>query len=414
MQIRKAKVASKVLVVTQNLPPAICGVGDYVTYFIQELRRQQPEISFAFLTRSLKEGKVKFAPDHNLPPALAECDIYPVTPLFWTLRKLPALIKTVRQSQATIVHLHYVPQMYYRAGVGIALPLFALILRLLGLRVIITFHELYISWQPDPKQLIIGLIQRLNFWLLLMLTNETIVTTQSRARTLRRVLFWYHAKAQRVIVSPVGSNFPKTQTSDFNQTKLLQKWNLPINALILSCLGTPRWSEQLNWLAEALLAVKATQPTALLLLIGFPAELLPESHLLSGREDVICTGFGSASEVSEFLSCTDIYLLPLDDGVSSRRTALMAALQHGLPVVTTRGLNTEPAFVAGLPVLLCSTNKPADFVRLVVELADNKALRQELGQKALNYYQANFSWEKIVQQQQFLFSILKRKQRSRR
>lgn len=395
---------NKILIVTQNLPPAICGVGDYATLFAQELVQQNPELKIAFLTRPSQQPGVNYAAEGIAQDFLNQAEIYPVAPFQWKLKYLPSLLKTVRQSGATTIHIHYVPQMYYRAGVGIALSVFGLLLRLMGLHLVVTFHELYIPGSLNLKLFLIGLIQRLSFFLLLIAANEIVVTTGLRAQLLRRWLWGQARKAQKIVVEPVGSNFPASSALSNQQVlQLRQKWGLPSTGLVLSCVGQLRL-QQPEWLLATLKAVQIHQPEACLLLIGNRADKLPPNHPLRQQSNVIFTGHCSASEVSTLLSLSSIYLLPLDDGVSGRRTALVAALQHGLPIVSTKGHNTEPAFTDALPLLLAPVSQPAEFVRLATELANNPAKRLELGRQAQAYYQTNFAWEKIVKSQSSLFT----------
>src|SRR5690349_347499 len=111
---KPASIPQKVLVVTQNLPPAICGVGDYATLFAQELVRQAPEIKVAFLSRQPGSPNAKPVASTTSPDSLSAFELYQVAPFHWKFYNLPALLKVVRQSQASLVHVHYVPQMYYR------------------------------------------------------------------------------------------------------------------------------------------------------------------------------------------------------------------------------------------------------------------------------------------------------------
>jgi len=399
------QITSKILVVTQNLPPAICGVGDYATLFAQELAHQNPELSITFLSRVPRSNDVNYATVKIASDFLDSAEIYPSAPFYWKLSNLPTLLKTVRKSRARIVHIHYAPHMYYRAGVGVALSIFSLLLCLMRLRMVVTFHELYIPWSKHPKQFLIGLAQRLSFFLLLLAAHNVVVTTDLRAQIMHRWLWWQPAKARRVVVAPVGSNFPEpVKLSVQAVSELRQSWKLPTSGLILSSVGQLRW-QQPDWLLATLNAIQTQHSDMRLLLIGCERDQLPKDHPISQRTDVICTGHISASEVSTLLSISDIYLLPLEDGVSARRTALMAALQHGLPIVSTRGHNTEPAFANDLPVLLAPVKSLGEFVRLTKELVANSNLRQSLGQQATTYYHTNFAWGKIVEQQKPLFQL---------
>ncbi len=394
------------LVVTQNLPPAICGVGDYATLFARELARQRPEGQISFLARRPLPGEA------DLSEWLDGFRLYRVAPPFWSVQALPAILRATRESGARSVHLHYVPQMYARAGVGLAVGLYGLWLRLSGRHLTVTFHELYVRWQPSLKWSLISLCQRLTFLGLLLAAHEIVVTTEERQRQVEGWRWWRNWPRSRrspgnVRLSPVGSNFPRRAAglSLRERTELQQKWALPggPEGLVLSCLGTARWVEGFDWLWESFQAVQISHPQARLVLIGLGRDRLPPGHPLTKHPAVIFTGACPASEVSGLLELSDLYLLPLDDGVSGRRTGLMAGLEYGLPIVSTHGPSTPATWLDTLPARLCSPTEKASFVGQVAHLATHPDERAALGRRAAEFYRQHLSWPRIVAEQSDLF-----------
>src|SRR2546421_747505 len=61
---------------------------------------------------------------------------------------------------------------------------------------------------------------------------------------------------------------------------------------------------------------------------------------LQGR--VFAPGALPGDQVAVHLAATDLLVQPFPDGVTTRRTSLMAGLALGRPIVTTGGFNTEP------------------------------------------------------------------------
>ena len=59
------------------------------------------------------------------------------------------------------------------------------------------------------------------------------------------------------------------------------------------------------------------------------------------------TGHVPAPEVSAAFLASDLCLLPYQDGASYRRGSFMAALEHGMPIVTTTPTVTYPDLVDG-------------------------------------------------------------------
>lgn len=94
--------------------------------------------------------------------------------------------------------------------------------------------------------------------------------------------------------------------------------------------------------------------------------------------DLHATGELDAADLSLHLGACDLMFQPYIDGVSSRRTTIMAQLSLGLPVVTTAGSLTEPLWAESRAVALT----PAGDVSGIVE-ATNRLLGDEPERKRL-------------------------------
>ncbi|MBI3815605.1 MAG: methyltransferase domain-containing protein, partial [Nitrospinae bacterium] len=101
-------------------------------------------------------------------------------------------------------------------------------------------------------------------------------------------------------------------------------------------------------------------------------------------------GYCSSEDVSRYLSASDIFLLPLIDGVSSRRTTLMTALQHCVPVVSTSGFLTDDIFLKEQFILLSPSTGKNLFVANVERMADDEVLRKATGNKGRDAYNKYF------------------------
>ncbi|MBC7314886.1 MAG: glycosyltransferase, partial [Chloroflexi bacterium] len=116
-------------------------------------------------------------------------------------------------------------------------------------------------------------------------------------------------------------------------------------------------------------------------------------HNLSSR--VIWTGYLSNQGVSAAFGIVDVCVLPYRDGASFRRGSLMAALVHGLPIVSTRPRVPVPELVHGENIFLVPPGDPILLAEAVMHLADDRALRERLrqGARALS---RRFRWEEIA------------------
>jgi glycosyltransferase involved in cell wall biosynthesis len=116
----------------------------------------------------------------------------------------------------------------------------------------------------------------------------------------------------------------------------------------------------------------------------------PNSHR------VTAAGALDARELSAHLQACDLLVQPYPDGVSSRRTTLMAALSHGVPVATTLGRLSETLWRETTAVRTAAADDPAALVRVVSELARRPGLRREMSSAARALYEERFSLSHVV------------------
>jgi glycosyltransferase involved in cell wall biosynthesis len=115
------------------------------------------------------------------------------------------------------------------------------------------------------------------------------------------------------------------------------------------------------------------------------------------------TGYVPEEEVSAYLLAADICVLPYRDGASFRRGSLMAALTHGLPIVTTRTPGEQPTptafsiprLVNGKNVLLVPPEDPSEIANAVQRLIADPGLRERIGRGARELSE-HFRWEDIA------------------
>ncbi len=147
----------------------------------------------------------------------------------------------------------------------------------------------------------------------------------------------------------------------------------------------------LRELLPRLLSDEETRCAVLLLGRGseaMRAELLRTHPALLGR--IHAAGTLPPEEVSRHLAACDLLVQPYPDGISTRRTSVMAGLAHGLPVVTTKGALTESLWEESGAVLLAELGDVAGMERAVGELLGDAAGREELGDLARATYRLHF------------------------
>ena len=101
-------------------------------------------------------------------------------------------------------------------------------------------------------------------------------------------------------------------------------------------------------------------------------------------------------EVSAALQASDLLALPFSDGVSERRTTLMAGLAHGIAVATTVGHGTGTALARAPYLGLSHARDERGFIALVLSLLKDDARRHQLAADGRTASDREFSWKVIV------------------
>jgi glycosyltransferase involved in cell wall biosynthesis len=152
-------------------------------------------------------------------------------------------------------------------------------------------------------------------------------------------------------------------------------------------------------LAGVLPPLLANRPGRVALLVGrggprFAQELESRHPALGGR--LVATGALPAEQIAPHLAACDVLAQPFPDGVSSRRTSLMAGLALGLPTVTHAGPLSEPLWRDSAAVELVQAGEVNGFAARVEALLAMPSQRAQLAQKARRLYQDCFSLDRTI------------------
>lgn len=122
---------------------------------------------------------------------------------------------------------------------------------------------------------------------------------------------------------------------------------------------------------------------------GAMAQALGDRHPAL-RDRVTAAGVLEAPAVSHHVAACDVMLQPYPDGVSSRRTSVMAALAHGRPVVTTSGPLTERLWHEAGGVITCPVGDAGALVRACARLLAAPSDLERAGHDASALYDSRF------------------------
>ncbi len=248
-------------------------------------------------------------------------------------------------------------------------------------RVTVLVHE---AWCPiaDWRSALMGGWQRAQLRALAALADVVMVANQAHGAALRRP----------TVHVPLGSNIAMAESTWAAER---DRRGVARETFVVALLGGGHPSRALDH-AEAAIAALARERGAgtlriLNLGLGAPALRLP-AGVASERP-----GYLEDDELSRLIRMSDLMLLPFRDGLSTRRSTLMAALEHGVPVAGLRGTHTDAvlADAAGALVLTASGDAPA-YVRAVVALARDPARLRAVGEHGRDLYRREFDWPVVA------------------
>jgi glycosyltransferase involved in cell wall biosynthesis len=281
------------------------------------------------------------------------------------------------------VLLEYNPFVYGRAGFAPRLLLdVARFRHRLPVPLALMVHEAWVDMN-DAKSSLVGLWQRAQLRALLRAADRVMTSTEALAREI----------GHGAIHVPVGANILPISTShEAARARLGLDGKL---AVALFGRGNP--GRALDHAEAAIAALADAHGADRLTILNLGADA---PALRVGPGVVVASpGRLPADELSVRLWASDIVLLPFHDGVSTRRTTLMAALAHARPVLGLLGRNTD-ALLAGARDALALTpaGDRSAFSRAAIELTCDPHRMRSIGAAGRRLYETHFDWQHTVRQ----------------
>jgi glycosyltransferase involved in cell wall biosynthesis len=137
-------------------------------------------------------------------------------------------------------------------------------------------------------------------------------------------------------------------------------------------------------------------PGARVLLVGEGSETFARRLSSEFRDRVDTTGRLSGAAAAAALRACDVLVQPYPDGVTTRRTSMMAALTTSVPVLTTAGPLTEPVWAETSAVALTPSGDVSALVEKAAGLAADPASRAALGARGRGLYDAQFALDVTI------------------
>ena len=352
--------ARPVVIISDLLPPKRGGLADHTHRLATELAAFGP---VSVLTSPGADAAEKF---------FVRASIGNWSDLDWImveLREFP---------DDAVLLWQYVPHMYGRGGVNRQLPRFWRDLKRIGQRQVFLAHEIM------ADLMMLDVIRRpAHFWYAMNHRRQwnTILSVADAVpiSTGRWVEDWSARRAdvaKKFSLLPSPTSIEPVPVPADHGAKWRAEQRLPAKTKIITYFGTLSAAKQLPWVIDAWRAAHSEATPVALALIGSAPDLRLPTDLQKLYRPL---GYVPADVASRALHAADLLVLPFVDGISERRTTLMAGLAHGLPVATTNGHNTGAALRRADFLALSPAHNEAAFIRSVTDLIRDDARRRRMG-----------------------------------
>jgi len=368
------------VLLTGEYPPYHGGVGEYTWNVAQNLQRRGATVQVIVFQepRGPQERGTYFV-GGPLNPA--------------SFRRASRIIK--RTAQNSVLLVQYVPQMYGLLGMNLAWVLW--LCRLHANSFWLMFHEVHFvaakgaSW----KHHLLALITQNMSKRLARKADRCFVSISAYGG--------YIEKFTRVGVQPEWLPVPSNVAVEADQedvdrlrARLLRGEADPLVGHFGTYRGTIR-----TLLRMLVAESRLLHPNWTFVFIGrgsreFLSEL--ETQGVLPRGNAMASGGVASTETACWIKACDVMVQPYPDGVSTRRTSLMAALALGKATISNLGHLSDRFWEASSSLYLAAHADPCELVAAVSTVLNDCRLRNQLQVDAARCYAERFSLERTLEE----------------
>jgi glycosyltransferase involved in cell wall biosynthesis len=263
---------------------------------------------------------------------------------------------------------------------------------------VLTPHGIY-----PPRSFINHFVKTIydhSFGNLLLKSSEKIVALTEHNKHL---LLKLGAPKDRIMLIPNGVNVDAlNKTKQCNEKKLKKECDGPI----LLYVGRIDWNKGLERVIKALPALRKNFNSIKFLIVGPDyagySEILRTLAIETGvHKSVVIVGKVPEKQKFFYYSVADIFVLPaIYEGLS---LSLLEAMASSLPVVVTKS-GSGGILVDNIHALLMNNGSAQEISSLVSMILTNRRLAERIGKNAFDLVSKEFSWNRIVDKIEGLYS----------
>ena len=298
-----------------------------------------------------------------------------------------AVLAAALSADPGVLLAQYVPGAFGARGLNVPFCRWMARTRRAGTDVRVMFHEPFFYFGvARPWRNVFAVVQRAMAAMLLRASTRVYYSTETWTRLLSIYGPQTHAD-----VLPIPATIP----ADVSAEAIARARGRRKAGFVTGHFGTygDHIGQQLDDILPALLR---RLPASRVLLVGRGGEAFARRMPPDVRDRVDATGPLTGPEAAAVLRACDLLVQPYPDGVTTRRTSVMAALTTSIPVVTTAGPLTEAVWAESAAVALAPAHNVPALVDIAATLAGDPAARAALGVRGRELYDARFALELTI------------------
>ncbi len=310
----------KLLIISGSFKGMKCGVGNYV-YSLAKTLVATGAFDLSILTsdeaRPLKDAGFR----------LFSCIGR------WGFFSYKKIIKAIGDTSPDIIHIHYPTIKYNRLyNIGIVLLPFAIKLFFKKIRLVVSIHDFSIG----------HILNRIKQFPLLYFSDVIVVSNESDRKGMFEMYPNFRGKMKKIYI---GSNI-EFKRLDNHQKDSMRRELSPNGERLIGYFGFLTKGRNMGLLLYSfnkLVSDDWSLPSKLIIVgspqnrrdIHYVQDLKRLADKLGIEGKVIWAEGISDEEVSKYLQCMDLCVLPFSRGADLRRTTLVSCIIHEIPVIST-------------------------------------------------------------------------------
>lgn len=369
----------KVLLISGSFYGMSCGIGDYNYYLAKSLARTNSADIYVLTS---DDAAIVQDASFNLLPVITN----------WGFSGYEKILKLIEKIQPDLIHIQY-PTIKYNKPYNIAILLLPAVIKILfpKVRIITTIHDFSIG----------HILNRIKQFPLLALSDAIIISNERDRDGMLQLYPYFQPKIKKIYI---GSNIEFKRIDESKRLEI-KKTFCPRGERSIVYFGFFTRGKRLDLLLESFGRLCKKRLPYRLLMLGRPQTekdliylgALKDKAAKFGISDKVSWIEGpSDDEVSVYLQCADLCVLPFERGADLRRSTLVCCIVHEILVIST--INSKYMIDTELDEMGVSRlfdPEKDDLASTIENLLKDKEARERMS-SSMRQVKDRFSWYNIA------------------